>query len=405
MEPVPGASRPAQVIVDLDVLRANLELLRRHAGPAAFMAVVKADAYGHGARRLGPVLEAAGVSWFGVALVEEGIALRDIGVRGRILVLSPVYESQRRLAIEHGLTPTVSSLQQLREWDAWGRRQGAPIRLHLKVDTGMGRLGLAMTELVEARRILERHTAGGHRAARAVRSAGRFRLEGIASHFADADTPDSPHNREQLRRFEEALEILRPVAPEGVLRHMANSAALLNLPESRHTLVRIGLALYGVDPAPPGARARPREPLERPGQASSPDLEGVMSVTCHVAEVRELPVGATVGYGSTWRASRPSRVGVLPLGYGDGVPWRLGNRGEVLTEGGRAPIVGRVSMDTMAVDLTDSGVGRGDRVVLLGRHASDRITANDLASWAGTAPYEILCGFAARLPRHYVEEG
>lgn len=129
-----------------------------------------------------------------------------------------------------------------------------------------------------------------------------------------------------------------------------------------------------------------------------------MRVECRIAEIRDLPVGATVGYGSTWEAGRPSRIGVLPLGYGDGVPWRLGNRGEVLTEAGRAPIVGRVSMDTMAVDLTDSEVKPGDPVVLLGRHGGDRITARDLASWAGTAPYEILCGFPARLPRRYVEE-
>lgn len=395
MEPSAGAARPAQVIVDLDALRANLELLRRHAGSAAFMAVVKADAYGHGARRLGPVLEAAGVRWFGVALVEEGIALREAGVRGRVLVLGPVYESQRHLTVDNGLTPMVSSLEQLREWETWSRRQRAQMRLHLKVDTGMGRLGLAMSELVEARGILER------------RPAGRVRLEGIASHFADAEISDSPHNREQQRRFEKALEILRPAIPDGALLHMANSAALLHLPTSRFDLVRVGLALYGVGPAgTPGAHKRSPVPRLEAGEeplAGRFELAGVMRVECRVAEVRDLPAGATVGYGSTWKTARPSRVGVLPLGYGDGVPWRLGNRGEVLTEGRRASIVGRVSMDTMAVDLTDTAVGRGDRVVLLGRLGGDRITARDLASWAGTAPYEILCGFAARLPRRYVE--
>lgn len=385
MEPVPGASRPAQVIVDLDVLRANLELLRRRAGTAAFMAVVKADAYGHGARRLGPALEAAGVSWFGVALVEEGMALRDAGVRGRVVVLSPIVEAQRAQAVDHGLTPVASSLEQLRGWAMWSRDARTPLRLHLKVDTGMGRLGLALEELTEARALVADHPG--------------LRLEGIASHFADADVPESPHNREQLRRFEEALEILRPAIPDGALRHIANSAALLHLPSSRLDLVRVGLALYGVDPAgPPGTGESPREP-----SADRPELEGVMRVECRVAEIRDLPVGATVGYGSTWEAWRSSRIGVLPLGYGDGVPWRLGNRGEALTEAGRVPIVGRVSMDTMAVDLTDTDVRRGDSVVLLGRHGDDRITARDLASWAGTAPYEILCGFVARLPRRYVD--
>lgn len=394
MEPVPGVPRPAQVTVDLDVLRGNLELLRRHAGHAAFMAVVKADAYGHGARRLGPVLEAAGVSWFGVALVEEGMALRDAGVRGRVVVLSPIVEAQRSQAVDHGLTPVVSSLEQLRGWAMWSRDSRTPLRLHLKVDTGMGRLGLALEELTEAGALVADHPG--------------LRLEGIASHFADADVAESPHNREQQRRFEEALEVLRPVIPEGALRHIANSAALLYLPSSRLDLVRVGLALYGVDPAgPPGTGESPREPSADSGEetpADRPELEGVMRVECRIAEIRDLPVGATVGYGSTWEAGRPSRIGVLPLGYGDGVPWRLGNRGEVLTEAGRAPIVGRVSMDTMAVDLTDSEVKPGDPVVLLGRHGGDRITARDLASWAGTAPYEILCGFPARLPRRYVEE-
>lgn len=385
MEPVPGVSRPAQVIVDLDALRANLALLRRQAGQAAFMAVVKADAYGHGARRLGPALEAAGVSWFGVALVEEGMALRDAGVRGRVVVLSPIVEAQRAQAVDHGLTPVVSSLEQLRGWAMWSRDARTPLRLHLKVDTGMGRLGLALEELTEARALVTDHPG--------------LRLEGIASHFADADVPESPHNREQQRRFEEALEVLRPAIPEGALRHIANSAALLHLPSSRLDLVRVGLALYGVDPAgPPGTGESPREP-----PADRPALEGVMRVECRVAEIRGLPVGATVGYGSTWEARRPSRIGVLPLGYGDGVPWRLGNRGEVLTEAGRVPIVGRVSMDTMTADLTDTEVRRGEPVVLLGRHGDDRITARDLASWAGTAPYEILCGFVARLPRRYVE--
>ncbi|MGH9382432.1 MAG: alanine racemase [Thermoanaerobaculia bacterium] len=376
MELAAGASRPAQVVVDLDAVAANLDFLRRCAGSAALLAVVKADAYGHGVERLGPFLASRGVGWFGVALVEEGIRLREAGVGGRILVLGPVVEAERRAVIDQGLTPLVSSLEQLRGWASWSRDVRTPIRFHLKVDTGMGRWGLAMEELAEARRVLEM----------AAGNDGRLRLEGIASHFADAELPESAHNREQQRRFGEALETLRPVSPEGVLRHMTNSAALLHLPESRLDLVRVGLALYGVDPA-----------------GEHPGLEGVMRVECSVAEVRELPVGATVGYGSTWTASRPSRIGLLPLGYADGVPWRLGNRGQVLTDGGRAPIVGRVSMDSLAVDLTGTQVGHGDPVVLLGRHGGDRITAHDLASWAETSPYEILCGFAGRLPRRYVQ--
>lgn len=374
---VPGAStRPAWVEIDLDALESNLAAIRRRVAPARVLAVIKADAYGHGARVVGRALERAGVDWLGVALVEEGIELREAGVAVPILVLEPGWGERIGLYARYRLAPTISSLAQLAEWEGLaGGGAGEPQPVHLKVDTGMSRLGVAPGEAAEA--------LGRIRASRGLQ------LAGLLSHLAESDAPESAANPRQEERFAKVLELLDGCERERVLVHAANSAAALHLPASRLGLVRVGLALWGYDPA-----------------RRSEDLEPVMAVGARIVQVRWIDPGTAVSYGGTWRAERRSRIGVVPVGYADGYPWRLGNRAEALVAGRRAPVVGRVTMDMTLLDLTDlPRTERGVEVVLLGRSGDDRVTAEELADRAGTIPYEVLCLLGLRLPRRYRRGG
>ena len=366
--------RPAWAEVDLDALRHNYEHLRRRTHPARALAVIKADAYGHGAVAVGRELEAAGVDWLGVALVEEGTELRRGGVEAPILVLGPAQRPQLPLFRRYRLTPTVSSLEQLAAWreftDGNARRQ--PI--HLKVDTGMNRLGIGVDQCVTA---LE-----------TVRASPGLELAGLLSHLADAEQPESPHNAQQIERFAALLERLRPDERECVELHLANTSGALHQPASRHSLVRLGLGLFGFDPAGREAGLRP-----------------VLAVKARLVSLRQVAAGAPLGYGGRRVTARPSRIGVLPIGYADGYGWRLSDRAEVLVGGRRAPVVGAVSMDLTLVDLTDTDAELGDEAVVLGRQGGDEITAVELARLAGTIPYEILCGLQVRLPRRYTRSG
>ena len=373
-EPDAGALRPSWAEVDLDALVRNLARVRAAAGGVAVLAVVKADAYGHGAPAVARALAAAGVDWLGVALVEEGVELRRAGVETPILVLGPATREQLPLLARHRLTPAVSSLPALEALAEHCASTGRPQELHLKLDTGMARLGVELERLAEAAALL--------------RAQPLLRLAGVMSHLAESDAVESPRNEEQERRFGAALEGLAPGAREGLLVHLANSAGALHHPGARHGLVRAGLAIYGLDPA-----RRDRE------------LAPVLSVRARVAQVRRVEAGAPVGYNGRWQAAGPSRIGVLQLGYADGYAWRLANRGHVLVRGRRAPVVGAVSMDLVTVDLTATDADLGDEVVLLGRQGEEEITAWELAELAGTIPYEVLTRFGQRLARRYVREG
>jgi alanine racemase len=374
-EPDAGALRPSWAEVDLDALVRNLARVRAAAGGVAVLAVVKADAYGHGAPAVARALAAAGVDWLGVALVEEGVELRSAGVETPILVLGPATREQLPLLARHRLTPAVSSLPALEALAEHSASTGQPQELHLKLDTGMARLGVELERLAEAAALL--------------RAQPLLRLAGVMSHLAESDAVESPRNEEQERRFVAALELLDAGGGrEGLLVHLANSAGALHHPGARHGLVRAGLAIYGLDPA-----RRDRE------------LAPVLSVRARVAQVRRVEAGAPVGYNSRWQASGPSRIGVLQLGYADGYAWRLANRGQVLVRGRRAPVVGAVSMDLVTVDLTATDADLGDEVVLLGRQGEEEITACELAELAGTIPYEVLTRFGQRLARRYVREG
>jgi len=366
--------RPAWAEVDLDALRHNLAHLRKRTHPARALAVIKADAYGHGAVAVGHELAAAGVDWLGVALVEEGAALRQGGIDTPILGLGPAQEPQLPPFGRYRLTPTVSSLAQLALWRDFAAGSASRMPIHLEVDTGMTRLGISIDECGEALAM--------------VRRSSGLALAGLLSHLADADLPDSPHNSEQIERFAALIGLLRPEEREGVEVHLANTAGALHHPAGRHSLVRLGLGLFGLDPA-----------------AREEGLRPILAVKARVVLVRDVPAGVALGYGGLRTTTRPSRIAVLPVGYGDGYGWRLSNRSEVLLGGRRAPVAGAVSMDLIMVDVTDTGAALGDEAVLLGRQGDEEITAAELARLAGTIPYEILCALGLRLTRRYRRGG
>jgi len=371
-----GSSR---VEVDLDALVRNYRRLAERVAPAGCGVVVKADAYGHGVRRVVLTLEEEGATLAAVARVEEGVQLRRAGAELPVLVLGFVEPPQVSLFAHHRLTPSIYSRQQLDLWRGSLAGEGDVQPVHLTVDTGMSRLGFTLEELPAALADVRAHP--------------RLELAGFFSHFGDAELEDSPRNALQEERFAEALALLTGDERQRVLLHFANSAAGLHRPDTRLGLVRFGIALYGIDPA------------------GKEELEPVMSLHAPVCQVRDVPVGRAAGYGSRWVAGRPSRLAVVPVGYGDGYPWRLTNNAEVLLRGRRVPVAGAVSMDLTLLDVTDleADTGRpvsvGEGVTLLGRQGDEVITAVELAEHAGTIPWEVTCALGLRLPRRFVRRG
>jgi alanine racemase len=369
-----AALRPAWVDVDLDALERNLATLRRRLGGAKLMAVVKADAYGHGAVGVSPALEAAGVDWLGVALLEEGVEIRRAGVELPILVLGTARPAKIALYRRYDLTPTVSSLAELALWREWTVGAREPQPFHLKVNTGMSRLGVELDEVGEALAL--------------VRQSPGLALAGVLSHFGDADLLDSPRNAVQEERFAAVLAQLTASERASALVHLANSAAALHRPASRYDLVRLGLALYGLDPA-----------------AVAADLEPVMSLVTRIVQVREVPAGTPLSYGGRVVTRRRSRIAVVPVGYADGYAWRLTGKASALVGGRRVPVAGSVTMDMTLLDVTDTAAQVGAEVVLLGRQGGEEIRAAELAREAGTISWEILCHLGLRLPRRFVSGG
>ena len=355
---------------------ANYRYLQRLSGSAAVFPVVKADAYGHGAVPVARRLEQEGADRFAVAIAEEGVQLRRGGIRGEILLLNFSDPRDAPLHAAYGLTPTLYDLAQARDFAEATRGSEHPLRVHLKIDTGMGRLGLQPEELPAAVELLQR--------ARGLFLAGTF------TQLARADEPDGTATASQLVTLQRCLALLSASGLDPGLVHAANSAALLRHPSSILAAVRPGLAIYGIPPS---------ETLDRG------PLRPAMSVETEVLAVKNVPPGTPLGYGGRFVTARASRIAALPIGYHDGVRRSFSNRVSVLMRGGRAPIVGAVSMDLTLVDATDSGAEPGDRVVLLGRDGNARITAWDLARAADTNPYEIVCGIGPRVPRVYASAG
>lgn len=369
--------RPTVASIDLQRLQQNFAQVRGAVGPkTGVLAAVKGDAYGHGAVAVARALEVAGADWFGVALVEEGRTLRQAGVTRPILCLGGVGPAGAEAAIEHRLTPMISDLGEAERLDAAASRRREPYGVHLKIDTGMGRLGVPLPHW---ERFLDR-----------IANLRWLRVDGIASHLAVSECPPGSDGRvfteEQGRRFLDAVGQARRRGLRPALIHIANSGAIIEHPKLHFDLVRPGLLLYGYSPA---------------GRSCPLDIKPVMRVSTRVLVVRDLPKGVGLSYGGTWVTPRPTRIATLPVGYADGYPRALSGKAEVLVHGHRVPVRGRVCMDLTMIDVTDVPVpvAAGDEVVLMGEDGDHEINAIDLAEWADTIPYEILAGFSERVPR------
>ncbi len=372
--------RPAWIEIDLAALRHNISAFRALLSPGTrMMCIIKANAYGHGAVPLARTLRRGGITHFGVALLQEGLELRESGIPEPILILGYTPDEDLAAAVENGLTLTLYTLEQARALDRVAGKIGKTARVHLKIDTGMGRIGFLPTK-------------PSIHAISQIAALPNLALEGIYSHQAWADNPDGAYARRQFETFTNFLGDLKTVGLQFKIVHMANSAATINYPDMHLDLVRVGISLYGLYPDPVMS-IQPKI-----------DLKPLMSVKTRLVHVKEVPKGTPISYGCTFTTSRKSIIGTIPMGYADGIPRLLSNRGEMLVKGRRCPIVGRVCMDQFMVDLTDlpEKVSAGEEAVFLGRQGSEEITADEIAEKAETINYEIVTRMSTRLPRFYI---
>jgi len=373
--PITSPFHPTVATVDLTALAHNLSQFRRILSPGCgIMAVVKANAYGHGAIETSRTLIRHGVTRLAVFSTEEGMALRQAGITVPIVVLGPVFKEQFDDLFTHQLTPVVSDPSVLMVLAQAAASREVSHSIHLKVETGMGRLGLTQDELVA---VIRSH-----------KFPPSLRLEGLMTHLADADgsTPDA--TEDQISRFNKALHVVLEGGFQIPLVHVANSGGAVRFPSAHFSLVRPGIMLYGYHTLP--------------GTVETPNLRTVLSLKTCIAQLRTVQPGGTVSYNRTFTAKCPTRIAVLPIGYAGGLSRHLSNRGAVLIRGQRAPIAGLVCMDMVMVDVTMiPGVAVGDEVVLIGQQGNERITASDIADWTGTISYEVLCAISPQIPRLY----
>lgn len=371
MAPNPTRFRPTVAMVDLDAIRSNVRELKPE--NAELMAVVKANGYGHGAVPVARAALQAGATWLGVALVEEGLTLREAGIDLSILVLTEFPPGSEEVALRADLTPTIYSEEGLSRLAAAAGAVGSPPGVHIKVDTGMHRVGVPpdrTTELV-----------GG------LGGAGLM-LQGLWTHFAKSEEVGDDFTARQLGRFRRIVEELALLGHRPRYLHAANSGAVLAHPETHLDLVRVGIAMYGVAPGP-----------ELPGVEA---LRPALTWRSAVSLVKRIEAGECVSYGLRYRADRPTTIATVPVGYADGYPRALTNRGEVLIGGRRHRVAGTVTMDQLMVDCGDDPVEAGDEVVLIGRQGAAEVRAEELAGLTGTIGYEIVCGVSERVPREYL---
>lgn len=370
-----ASGRPTVATIDLDALAFNFHSSKRFIGDVKYLAVVKANAYGHGAIDCARRLETEGVDWFGVALVEEGIELRNAGITKPILVLGGFWSGQEDAVIDHELTPAISTVNQLESLETAAANRHIEHAIHVKIDTGMMRIGVRWTEFDA---FAERLSASEH-----------LRVEGVMTHFAAADDlSETAFTDEQMRRFDECINSLieRGIKPDLV--DLANSPGAVCHPRARRQMVRLGGILYGL-----GGDVLPEH-------AEKPELRPVMLLRSKVAMIKHVGTGETVGYGRSFATKRDTTLAVVPIGYADGLPRGLSSKGSMLVRGAIAPIVGRVSMDWTVIDVTDiDDVKPGDDVMILGTDGGNAILAEDLAVLTDTISYEITCGISPRVTR------
>ncbi|GAA4710530.1 alanine racemase [Nocardioides conyzicola] len=375
MSPLPAAR--AEIVVDLGAIRHNVRRLRELTG-VAMMTVVKADGYGHGMAETARAAREAGANWIGVATIDEALALREGGDTGRVLCWLTVPGEDHALAIAADIDVTAYSVAELYEIEAAVAVAGRPARVQLKVDTGLSRGGAPMDTWPDV-----------VAAALAGEQDGTWQVTGVWSHLAASDEPDHPANDAQEALFREALAVAEDAGLRPEVRHLANSAGAILRPSARFDLVRVGLASYGLDPAP--------------GHTPDLGLRPAMTVRATLAQTKPLAAGASVSYGHTWTAETDTTVGLVPVGYADGVPRHASNVAHVLVDGKQRAIRGRVCMDQFVVDLDGDLPGAGHDVVLFGDGSHGEPTAQDWAEASGTISYEIVTRVGGRMTRRYVD--
>jgi alanine racemase len=380
------ATRPTWAEVSLGKLRQNFRTVQQHISSAVTVcAIVKADAYGHGAVECTLALEQEGARWFGVTSLDEAIPLREAGVRGRILLMTGFWRGEEEEIVRLGLTPTVWETGQIELFERAATAVGvAKHSIHLKMDTGMGRLGAAPEDLP--------------RICSALKSSSHLQLEGLSTHLASSEVLDAPSVAAQLKAFDEVREFLCREGFNPPLIHAANTGAVISRPESWNTMVRPGIALYGY-----------HLPFERAGREVSGSglrlaVKPVLTWKTRILSMREMRANQALGYGGIYVTKAPARIAVLPVGYADGLNRKISSQGRVIIGENYAPIVGRISMDLTLADVTGlPGVSVGDEVVLLGATDNLSVDAREHAALSDTVPYEILCGISKRVPRRHLE--
>ncbi|MDA0245069.1 MAG: alanine racemase [Chloroflexi bacterium] len=368
-------TRPTHVEINLGQLTANYQAIQAHVGRALVMPILKANAYGHGLLAIAQHLESIGVPYFGVAYLEEGLLLRQAGIHTPILVLGGILDNQIPLFLQNDLTLTASSVEKLGQIETAAAQLSLRAKVHLKIDTGMERIGV--------------HYYNAHELFEAAVACQHSDIEGVYSHFANSDAADLSHAELQLERFMTALRFYdeRGLEPPR-LRHIANSGGILQLPQAHLDMVRPGILLYGVYPSAEAERTVAVRPA--------------LSWKSRVVYFKVVQPGHPVSYGSTWQSEEMVRVVTVPVGYGDGYFRALSNKAQVLIHGRRYPVVGRICMDQLMVNIGWESAYNGDEVILVGQSGAETITFEELAEWANTIPYEILTNINTRVPRVYV---
>jgi len=366
--------RPTRVEVDLRILVENFHKVKKHVG-CKIMPILKANAYGHGLVRVALLYEDLKADYLGVAVVEEGILLREMGIKMPILVLGGVWGNQIPLFLKYNLAITASSIDKLKQIDETSAQMKIKAKVHLKVDTGMERLGV---HYYNAEKFLE-----------AAHNCKNIVVEGIYSHFATAESDDLTFAKLQLERFNEVLEYFNKRSIKPPLRHIANSGAILQLPEANFDMVRPGIMLFGVYPSK--------------NIKKTVDVKTALNWKSLVVYFKVIKAGNAVGYGLTYTPDHNIRAVTVPVGYGDGYFRSLSNKAMVMIHGKKCPVIGNVSMDQIVVNIGNDSAYNGDEVILIGSDGNNSITAEDLAGWAGTIPYEILTNINTRVPRIYLE--
>jgi alanine racemase len=368
------ADRPTFAVIDTAALEHNFSECVRCGEGRQVLAVVKAGAYGHGALEISKRLLRLGADMLGVALVEEGRELREAGIDAPVVVMGAVFPEQAGEIVSLNLTPVIFGRPVAQALSDEAYKRGITINVHVKIDTGMGRIGVAPEDALD---LIDE-----------VRKLRNISVQGLMTHFADADLRDKAFASKQMDRFEALIRALDARKIQVPVRHVANSAAVLDFHRALFTMIRPGLMLYGYNPLEAGA-------LEA-------DLRPVLSLVTRIAYLKKVPPGVPVSYGRTFTTKRESIIATLPIGYADGYSRTLSNTGEALVRGARVPVVGRVCMDMCMIDVTDVPAAcEGDDVVLIGGQGGERITADDIATKTGTIAYEVLCGISSRVPRIY----